>query len=188
MRTIIEPFRIKSVEPIEMSTPEQRSQWLTEVGYNLFRIPADRVANIAYLIPLTNADHIGEAILHDGQVIEVVVHPVGQGIRIAQPHNLLLREVGAGPKELQGNLVHLNERALVPLRPVEVEIDVAGGFGRVVGERGVATRLLSPQADPLHEGLDGIRVPAVGRVAGRHSALRRNRCRRGHKDGTQRES
>jgi tryptophanase len=43
MRTIIEPFRIKSVEPIEMSTPEQRSQWLTEVGYNLFRIPADRV-------------------------------------------------------------------------------------------------------------------------------------------------
>ncbi|HEY9469506.1 MAG TPA: tryptophanase, partial [Propionibacteriaceae bacterium] len=43
MRTIIEPFRIKSVEPIEMSTPEQRDQWLTEVGYNLFRIPADRV-------------------------------------------------------------------------------------------------------------------------------------------------
>ncbi|MGH8837737.1 MAG: tryptophanase [Jiangellaceae bacterium] len=43
MRTIIEPFRIKSVEPIEMSTPEQRARWLAEVGYNLFRLPADRV-------------------------------------------------------------------------------------------------------------------------------------------------
>jgi tryptophanase len=43
MRTIIEPFRIKSVEPIEMSTPEQREGWLAEAGYNLFRIPADRV-------------------------------------------------------------------------------------------------------------------------------------------------
>jgi tryptophanase len=43
MRTIIEPFRIKSVEPIEMSTPEQRQRWLAEAGYNLFRLPADRV-------------------------------------------------------------------------------------------------------------------------------------------------
>jgi tryptophanase len=43
MRTIIEPFRIKSVEPIEMSTPGQREQWLTEAGYNLFRLPAERV-------------------------------------------------------------------------------------------------------------------------------------------------
>jgi tyrosine phenol-lyase len=43
MRTIIEPFRIKSVEPIEMSAPEQRERWLAEAGYNLFRLPADRV-------------------------------------------------------------------------------------------------------------------------------------------------
>jgi tyrosine phenol-lyase len=43
MRTIIEPFRIKSVEPIEMSTPEQRGGWLAEAGYNLFRLPAERV-------------------------------------------------------------------------------------------------------------------------------------------------
>ncbi|HEX6338590.1 MAG TPA: tryptophanase [Jiangellaceae bacterium] len=43
MRTIIEPFRIKSVEPIEMSTLGQREQWLAEAGYNLFRLPAERV-------------------------------------------------------------------------------------------------------------------------------------------------
>ncbi|HEX6197140.1 MAG TPA: tryptophanase [Jiangellaceae bacterium] len=43
MHTIIEPFRIKSVEPILMSTPEQRATWVAEVGYNLFRLPAERV-------------------------------------------------------------------------------------------------------------------------------------------------
>ncbi|AYY13583.1 tryptophanase [Actinobacteria bacterium YIM 96077] len=43
MRTIIEPFRIKSIEPIEMSSPEMRSEWLTEAGHNLFRLPAERV-------------------------------------------------------------------------------------------------------------------------------------------------
>ena len=43
MRTIIEPFRIKSVEPIRMTSPGERAALLAEVGYNLFRIPADRI-------------------------------------------------------------------------------------------------------------------------------------------------
>jgi len=43
MRTIIEPFRIKMVEPIYMTTVEQRQRVLAEAGYNLFRIPADRI-------------------------------------------------------------------------------------------------------------------------------------------------
>jgi len=42
-RTIIEPFRIKSVEPIRMSTASERADWLAEAGWNPFRIPADRV-------------------------------------------------------------------------------------------------------------------------------------------------
>ncbi|RMG12883.1 MAG: tyrosine phenol-lyase, partial [Planctomycetota bacterium] len=43
MKTIIEPFRIKSVEPIRMSTDSERREWLREADFNLFRIPADRV-------------------------------------------------------------------------------------------------------------------------------------------------
>jgi tryptophanase len=39
-RTIIEPFRIHSVEPLRMTTEQQRARALTEAGYNLFALPA----------------------------------------------------------------------------------------------------------------------------------------------------
>ncbi len=39
-RTIIEPFRIKSVEPIRWTTREQREQRLRAAHYNLFLLPA----------------------------------------------------------------------------------------------------------------------------------------------------
>ena len=40
MTTIIEPFRIKSVEPIRQTTPVERRQILEQAGFNLFLIPA----------------------------------------------------------------------------------------------------------------------------------------------------
>jgi tryptophanase len=42
-QTIIEPFRIHSVEPVAMTTPEQRQAELEAAGYNLFSIPSQRV-------------------------------------------------------------------------------------------------------------------------------------------------
>ena len=35
-RTIIEPFRIKSVEPIELSTEAERTRYLADAHYNPF--------------------------------------------------------------------------------------------------------------------------------------------------------
>jgi tryptophanase len=42
-RTIIEPFRIKSVEPIRWTTRPQRERLLLAAHYNLFLLPADDV-------------------------------------------------------------------------------------------------------------------------------------------------
>ena len=43
MKTIIEPFRIKSVEPIRFTSKEERNQLLIQAAYNTFRIHADDV-------------------------------------------------------------------------------------------------------------------------------------------------
>jgi len=43
IRTIIEPFRIKSVEPIRWTTRAQREQLLRAAHYNMFLLPADDV-------------------------------------------------------------------------------------------------------------------------------------------------
>ena len=38
-----EPYKVKMVEEIFMSTPEQRAKWIEEEGFNLFNLASDRV-------------------------------------------------------------------------------------------------------------------------------------------------
>ncbi len=43
MKTIIEPFRIKSVEPLRQTTAGERERYLEQAGYNLFQIDAANI-------------------------------------------------------------------------------------------------------------------------------------------------
>ena len=43
IRTIIEPFRIKSVEPIRETSREQRRKLIEDAGYNLFLVPSEAI-------------------------------------------------------------------------------------------------------------------------------------------------
>jgi tryptophanase len=43
MKTIIEPFRIKSVEPIRMTSREERESFIREAHYNLFSLKSQQV-------------------------------------------------------------------------------------------------------------------------------------------------
>ncbi len=43
MKTIIEPFRIKTVEPIRMTSREERRQYIEEAHFNLFTLLSDNV-------------------------------------------------------------------------------------------------------------------------------------------------
>ena len=42
-KTIIEPFRIKSVEPVRMTSSEERTHYLKEANFNPFLLPSDKV-------------------------------------------------------------------------------------------------------------------------------------------------
>ncbi len=43
MKTIIEPFKIKSIEPIKFTTIQEREVILKNAGYNPFLVPAEDV-------------------------------------------------------------------------------------------------------------------------------------------------
>jgi len=43
VKTIIEPFRIKSVEPLRRTTPQEREKFLERAGYNLFELHAHEI-------------------------------------------------------------------------------------------------------------------------------------------------
>ena len=43
MKTIIEPFRIKAVEPLRLTTRSERREVLARAEWNLFRVPAEAI-------------------------------------------------------------------------------------------------------------------------------------------------
>ncbi|HLA76196.1 MAG TPA: tyrosine phenol-lyase, partial [Vicinamibacteria bacterium] len=43
MKTRIEPYKIKTVEPVRFTTREERQAAVSKADYNLFKVPAELV-------------------------------------------------------------------------------------------------------------------------------------------------
>ncbi len=132
--------------------------------------------NVAYLVAITHAHEIAEAVLDDGQVVEVVQHPVRQAALVAEPDDPLLRPIRLRPVDLERDLVGADEDALVDIAAVEVEVDQAFGTAHVIGECGIREWQCPALACALDEsqcaravpcGISGLDRGCVGAHSGR---------------------
>src|SRR5690625_6301767 len=77
----------------------------------------------ADLVPIPEVDPVPELILHDREVVEVVVHLVRELALVPHPDDPLFRQVGRCPEDLECDLVSADEGLLTRGVLVEEEVD-----------------------------------------------------------------
>jgi tyrosine phenol-lyase len=117
MKTIIEPFKIKMVEPIRLTTPDEREQILRTAHFNPFQIPAENV-----LIDLLTDS--GTAAMSDAQWAAMLrADESYAGARSWYRFESVLRELTGMPHILPTHQGRASERIL---------FELVGGPGLVI--------------------------------------------------------
>jgi tryptophanase len=117
LKTIIEPFKIKMVEPIRLTTPEQREEILRLAHFNLFQVPAEDV-----LIDLLT-DSGTSAMSSEQWAALVRGDEAYAGARSWFRFEAVLREMTGMPHILPTHQGRASERIL---------FELAGGPGKVI--------------------------------------------------------
>ena len=139
-------------------------------------------------IAIAEADPIAEVILHDGQMVEVIVDVGGECLRIAAADQPLQGLAGRLPKDLEGQLIGLYQRAFVAVGAIDEKVQVATCVG-LVGLKGrVDRRGLTEAPGLLHELERPVAVPLGWGLCSASRWREKDReqtcdgCRWGHRD------
>jgi tryptophanase len=143
-KTIIEPFRIKAVEPIHMTSRVQREKILAAAGFNPFRIPAESV-----LIDLLTDS--GTAAMSSEQWAGMLRADESYAGSSSFFHFAeTLREITGFENVLPTHQGRASERIL---------FELVGGAGKIVPSN---THFDTTRANVEHSGAKGMDLPAPG--------------------------
>lgn len=141
MKTIIEPFKIKMVEPIKLTTPQEREQALQQAYFNLFQVRAEDV-----LIDLLTDS--GTCAMSAAQWAGIMAGDESYaGARSWFRFHLVLTELTGMPHVLPTHQGRASERIL---------FELMGGPGKVVPSNG---HFDTTRANIEHSGAKAIDLP-----------------------------
>ena len=122
------------------------------------------MGDVAYLVTFAEADRAAEVVLHDAEVIAVVVDVGGQLGAITPADDALLAERGRLPVHFQLQLVRFYQpwRLGEPFAELPEEEEKPVSLGLVVAQRGIHCGVRAPVDRAPRERQGGIAVPVLG--------------------------
>src|SRR5688572_11501190 len=122
--------------------------------------------DVAHFIAIAHSDDVVETVLYHRQVVDVIALRIRNRAGIPHTGNPLARDAGLFPEELEADLMHAQECALVACTAIQEEIDKAFRRRFVIMQRGVLLRLGAAGRRTGHQIEYARRAPAAAATSG----------------------